>query len=122
MMQMDPYLSLIRKVLTEGEQRKNERTGVGTLSVFGGILEFDLRRRFPLLQHKETKWATAFKEMLWFLTGECDSVHALNDMGSKLWDPWAGDDGYLGPIYGVQWRQWYGDQGRSGRRGGRQRL
>ena len=112
MMQMDPYLSLIRKVLTEGEQRKNERTGVGTFSVFGGILEFDLRRRFPLLQHKETKWATAFKEMLWFLTGECDSVHALNDMGSKLWDPWAGDDGYLGPIYGVQWRQWYGDQGR----------
>ena len=112
MMQMGPYLSLIRKVLTEGEQRKNERTGVGTLSVFGGILEFDLRRRFPLLQHKETKWATAFKEMLWFLSGECDSVHSLNAMGSKLWDPWQMGDGYLGPIYGVNWRQWYGDQGR----------
>ena len=106
MMQMDPYLSLIRKVLTEGEQRKNERTGVGTLSVFGGILEFDLRHRFPLLQHKETKWATAFKEMLWFLSGKCDTTEGLNAMGSKLWDPWADKDGNLGPIYGVNWREW----------------
>lgn len=106
MMQMDPYLSLIRKVLTEGEQRKNERTGVGTLSVFGGILEFDLRRRFPLLQHKETKWATAFKEMLWFLSGKCDTTEGLNAMGSKLWDPWADHNGNLGPIYGTSWRTW----------------
>ena len=109
--QMDPYINLIRRVLVEGEKRENERTGVGTLSVFGGILEFDLRRRFPLLQHKETKWLTSFKEMLWFLSGECHDVHGLNAMGSKLWDPWA-KDGYLGPIYGSQWRDWYDDKRR----------
>ena len=100
------YIDLVQQVLLDGEERKQERTGVSTLAVFGGMLEFDLRVRFPLLQHKETKWQTAFKEMLWFLTGKCNTTEGLQTMGSKLWDPWADAEGNLGPVYGSQWRAW----------------
>ena len=100
---MDNYKELVARVLREGERRE-DRTGTGTLSIFGGSLEFDLRQRFPLVQCKETRWRTAFLEMLWFLRGE-DHVQWLNENGSKLWDAWADDAGVVGPIYGVQWRQ-----------------
>lgn len=103
---MKQYVDLVHRILDNGEYRA-DRTGVGTLSVFGGHLSFDLRRRFPLVTVKETKWRTAFLEMLWFLRGEphTDYLHAN---GSKLWDAWADKDGHLGPIYGSQWRHWEG--------------
>ena len=95
---MQQYVDLVNWVLREGEPRA-DRTGVGTLAVFGGRIEFDLRERFPLVTVKETRWKTAFLEMLWFLRGE-DNTSWLNEHGCKLWDAWAKDNGYLGPIYG----------------------
>lgn len=98
------YRQLVARILAEGESRK-DRTGVGTRSVFGHTLTFDLRRRFPLLALKETRWKVAFLEMLFFLRGETN-VKWLNDHGCKLWDAWADEDGDLGPIYGAVWRRW----------------
>lgn len=101
---MKDYLDLVQRVLDHGD-RRDDRTGTGTLSVFGGHVSFDLRERFPLLQHKETRWSTAFLEMLWFLRAD-DNVAWLNEHNCKLWDPWAWPGGDVGPIYGVQWRDW----------------
>lgn len=102
---MEQYINLGKRILAEGEPR-HDRTGVGAYSVFGANMTFDLRERFPLVTVKETRWKTAFLEMLWFLRGEPDT-RWLNDHGCKLWDAWAkNDDGYLGPIYGVNWRSW----------------
>lgn len=101
---MQEYKNLIRRILVNGEIRGNERTGVGTVSVFNHNMTFDLRQRFPLVTIKETRWKTAFLEMLWFLRGE-SNIKWLNERGCKLWDAWADKDGNLGPIYGVQWRQ-----------------
>lgn len=106
---MQNYLNLVERIITKGEPR-NDRTGVGTLAVFGANLEFDLSARFPLVTAKETRWRTAFLEMLWFLRGE-DNTCWLNHHGCKLWDAWADEHGFLGPIYGVQWRSWYDDVG-----------
>lgn len=102
---MDPYIELVQDILRYGE-RRDDRTGVGTLSIFDAKLSFDLRHRFPLVTIKETRWKIAFLEMLWFLRGETNTEW-LNDHGSKLWDPWADEDGELGPIYGNQWRRWF---------------
>lgn len=98
------YKQLVKRILTEGEERK-DRTGTGTISVFGGSMKFDLRERFPLVQCKETRYKVAFLEMLFFLTGETN-VKWLNDRGCKLWDAWADDEGDLGPVYGFNWRYW----------------
>lgn len=98
------YLNLVQRILTEGEQRF-DRTGTGTLSVFGGHMQFDLRERFPLVQCKETRYKVAFLEMLWFLRGEGTTKY-LNNSNCKLWDAWADKNGYLGPVYGVNWRSW----------------
>jgi len=105
---MKQYIDLGKRILTEGEQR-HDRTGVGTISVFGANMTFDLRERFPLVTVKETRWKTAFLEMLWFLRGE-DNTDYLHQHGCKLWDAWAlnKETGYLGPIYGVNWRTWGG--------------
>lgn len=103
---MKQYLDLVERIIREGEPR-DDRTGVGTLAVFGANLEFDLRERFPLVTAKETRWRTAFLEMLWFLRGD-GSTKWLNEHGSKLWDAWANKHGLLGPIYGAQWRDWNG--------------
>lgn len=109
---MKQWRDLIKHVIDNGEWR-HDRTGVGTLSVFGGHMTFDLRDRFPLVQAKETRWKVAFLEMLWFLRGD-GTVHWLNEHGSKLWDAWADKSGNLGPVYGVLWRNWNGtDQVRS---------
>lgn len=102
---MKQYLDLVARIIREGEPR-DDRTGVGTLAVFGANLEFDLRERFPLVTAKETRWRTAFLEMLWFLRGG-NTTKWLHDHGIKLWDAWADSDGGLGPIYGVQWRCWH---------------
>lgn len=104
---MKQYLDLVARTIREGEPR-DDRTGVGTLAVFGATLEFDLRERFPLVTAKETRWKVAFLEMLWFLRGG-GSIKWLNEHGSKLWDAWANRHGNLGPIYGVQWRDWNGN-------------
>ena len=103
---MKQYIELGKRILAEGELR-HDRTGVGTISVFGANMQFDLRERFPLVTVKETRWKTAFLEMIWFLRGE-DNTDYLRQHGCKLWDAWVlnNETGYLGPIYGVQWRQW----------------
>lgn len=98
------YRELVKRILTEGEERK-DRTGTGTISVFGGHMKFDLRERFPLVQCKETRYKIAFLEMLWFLRGDSHTNY-LKDNNCKLWDAWADESGNLGPIYGVQWRHW----------------
>jgi len=103
---MKQYIDLLHKILRDGEPR-DDRTGVGTLSIFGGQLEFDLRERFPLVTIKETKWRSSFIEMLWFLRGEPNADY-LHQHGVKIWDEWMKPDGSLGPIYGVQWRKWPG--------------
>lgn len=102
---MHPYIDLVQDILQYGE-RRDDRTGVGTLSIFDAKLSFDLRQRFPLVTIKETRWKIAFLEMLWFLRGEA-TTEWLNNHGSKLWDAWADEDGELGPIYGSQWRRWF---------------
>ena len=101
---MQQYVDLVNRVLHEGEPRA-DRTGVGTLAVFGGRIEFDLRERFPLVTVKETRWKTAFLEMLWFLRGETNTEY-LHRHGCTLWDAWADRRGNLGPVYGAQWRRW----------------
>ena len=101
---MQQYVDLVNRVLREGEPRA-DRTGVGTLAVFGGHIEFDLRERFPLVTVKETRWKTAFLEMLWFLRGETNTKY-LHRHGCTLWDAWADGRGNLGPVYGAQWRRW----------------
>lgn len=101
---MKNYIDLVSRILEDGQPTK-DRTGVGTISVFSGQLEFDLRDRFPLVTAKETRWKTAFLEMLFFLRGETNTSW-LNQHNSKLWDAWADHNGNLGPIYGFNWRRW----------------
>lgn len=101
---MHQYNVLIRTILDQGSRRL-DRTGVGAVGIFNWQMEFDLRRAFPLVSQKETRWKVAFLEMLWFLRGE-KNVKWLNDNGSKLWDAWADDHGRVGRIYGFQWRNW----------------
>lgn len=101
---MKQYIDLVARIIREGEHR-DDRTGVGTLAVFGANLEFDLRERFPLVTAKETRWKTAFLEMLFFIGGHTNAKW-LEDRGSKLWTPWGDSNGNLGPIYGFNWRHW----------------
>lgn len=101
---MKQYLNLLQKIITDGEDR-GDRTGVGTRSIFGGQIEFDLRERFPLVTIKKTLWKSSIIEMLWFLSGKCDTLDYLHQHNVPIWDDWA-KDGKLGPIYGVQWRRW----------------
>jgi thymidylate synthase len=103
---MKQYKDLLQNILDSGEIRE-DRTGVGTLSVFGGHIKFDLRERFPLVTIKKTLWKHAFVEMLWFLRGE-PNIKFLHEHNCKIWDEWADKDGNLGPVYGVQWRRWKG--------------
>ena len=103
---MKHYANLVSKILQTGERRE-DRTGTGVLSIFGGQLRFDLRERFPLVTAKETRWKTAFLEMLWFLRGE-PHTKFLNGNDCKLWDAWATKGESVGPIYGYQWRGWEG--------------
>ncbi len=103
---MKQYVDLLKKILNEGEDR-GDRTGVGTRSIFGGEINFDLLESFPLVTVKKTLWRAAFVEMLWFLRGE-PNIKFLKDHNVNIWDSWADKDGNLGPVYGVQWRKWPG--------------
>ncbi len=106
---MEPYLELLRKIRNEGI-RKSDRTGTGTLSLFGGQIRFDLSKGFPLLTTKKVHFKSVVHELLWFLKGE-SNIKYLNDHGVSIWDEWADESGELGPVYGVQWRHWKTNDG-----------
>lgn len=101
------YLSLLTKILNNGNYHE-DRTGVGTYSIFGTRMEFNIQHRFPLFTTKNVYFRAVAAELLWFLKGDTN-VKFLHDNGCHIWDEWADDKGDLGPIYGKQWRDWNGD-------------
>lgn len=110
---MKQYLSLVQEVLENGE-KKEDRTGTGTLSIFGMQRKYDLREGFPLLTTKKVLFSAVLRELLWFLKGSTNINEGLTEF-TPIWDAWADEKGELGPIYGKQWRRWNAVNGRGER-------